>query len=83
MINSNNENDTEEVPIKKNTKLISKKYRERKKQEDLDLDRRLEEMRKLNDDLKCKVKVLKDCVDQLKMAICNPIKYNNNENLKD
>ncbi len=62
--------------LKKNSKLISKRYRERKKQEDLELDKRLQEMKKLNEELKLKVNILKDCVDQLKKTICAPVKTN-------
>jgi hypothetical protein len=76
IMNSNSENERGKR-VKKNSKLISKRYRERKKMEDSDLDKRLEEMRNLNDELKTKVKILKDCVDQLKMAICNPMKNTN------
>ncbi len=49
---------------------LSRKYRERKKRDQLEFTHRLERAKELNQNLKIKVKLLFECLNELKTELC-------------
>jgi hypothetical protein len=57
----------------KDTRIVAKYYRERKKQKEIELVLRLNEAKTTNEELRRKVKILNELLDNLKNEFCKTI----------